>query len=454
MHNNSRIKDYCPKCQVFICRQCRIELHSDYFHHSKSRKIIVNTYVTFNAHRNFKCLDSMINEYKSKTSTVLSLLNNNRSHRKEFITSLDFAFDNYLQNNNILKSFALILQRNSEVLKQYSNYNMYANTLYNFNINESKPLLKNKNPVEDARSLIEYFHTNCFYAKQRKMQISSMVSTKEFITSIIKTEDFKLVTSTTSGLINVWNIQPMYPECVLRGHTGAIFKIIQLRDERIVSGGWDCKIIVWDLKKENKKAKILIAHRKFVNSLLQLKDNTLASSSRDKTIKIWDINSFVCLNVFLTVDDAPVNLCLLENGNYAASMANKSIAIWNGKEHTLLSKLHGNKDFIFSLIALKNQRLASSSKDCTVIIWNTRTYTQISSIEFKFPISNLIGLNDDTIMMSSYDLVQKLDLHTMKIFEPLNIKSNTLYNFPNTSVNLEDGRITVCIESFILIIDI
>ncbi|KYQ88151.1 hypothetical protein DLAC_11401 [Tieghemostelium lacteum] len=82
---------------------------------------------------------------------------------------------------------------------------------------------------------------------------------------------------------------PTHINCskILKGHTKSI-KHFQIRQNRLVSGGLDNKIKIWDLEKPgNGYLYTLIGHTKSVD-WLEFKNDRLISCSADHTIRIWD----------------------------------------------------------------------------------------------------------------------------------------------------------------------
>ena len=74
----------------------------------------------------------------------------------------------------------------------------------------------------------------------------------------------------------VWELH-----ATLLGHESFVGPIIQTDNQELVSGGYDNKIIIWDLE-TNQPKRILEGHEKPVVCLTNGKDGDLISGSWDK----------------------------------------------------------------------------------------------------------------------------------------------------------------------------
>ena len=76
----------------------------------------------------------------------------------------------------------------------------------------------------------------------------------------------------------------------LEGHTNWVYTLQVLPDGRIVSGGYDSTIKVWDKKEDGtyQNTQTLEGHTNWVRTLQVLPDGRIVSGSYDETIKVWD----------------------------------------------------------------------------------------------------------------------------------------------------------------------
>ena len=151
---------------------------------------------------------------------------------------------------------------------------------------------------------------------------------------------------------------------IIGSYEGKINCLIQLKNNLIVTGSDDNKIIIWN---KRKKESILTEHKDSINIIIELDNEKICSGSSDKKIIIWQKNKL----------------------KYEKDLI-----------------LEGHLDGIKSLCFLQDKRIISGSFDCTIKIWllSRNGYICYNTInEHNSTISGLIGFNDDIFISSSYD---------------------------------------------------
>ena len=147
-----------------------------------------------------------------------------------------------------------------EKIKFYENENQLQK-LYIKSLNEQIELLKEK------ISNLEKINNNSF----QKIQINTTEKEKQF-------------PSNSNSYIS--EKEPIH--FMSKHHANYIYCITILKNKRLVSGGFDSKIIVYDKNYTNPELEI-IEHSGAVTSLIVSSNGNLISSSCDKTIKIFKI---------------------------------------------------------------------------------------------------------------------------------------------------------------------
>jgi len=72
----------------------------------------------------------------------------------------------------------------------------------------------------------------------------------------------------------------------LRGHTGYVYKLAQIRDGRLISASADGTVRFWDVV-AGEADQVLTGHTGEVSDVIQITDGRIVSSSHDHTLRIW-----------------------------------------------------------------------------------------------------------------------------------------------------------------------
>jgi WD40 repeat protein len=93
-----------------------------------------------------------------------------------------------------------------------------------------------------------------------------------------------------NGDINIYDKNDGSLVSSLKGHTSAVYDLVQISADLLASSSEDQTVRIWNLTTNTCKFN-LTGHTSYVYGLKQITPNILASGSRDTTIKLWDITS-------------------------------------------------------------------------------------------------------------------------------------------------------------------
>lgn len=228
------------------------------------------------------------------------------------------------------------------------------------------------------------------------------------------------------------------PHRLLIGHAGNITCLAFSQDgSKIVSGGWDSQVFVWDIEEGNVTAE-LKGHEGPVWGVMVYDERLVLTACADKMIRIFDING-KSLATIKGHTDVVRCFCKLPSGNWSgaafASAGNDEvIRLWT-LDGTSMGELDGHTNYIYSLAVLPKGDIVSSSEDRTVRIWRdgksiqTITHPAISiwTVAACEETGDIVsGASDNIVRVFSRDPERQADAETIKSFED----SNRTYAIP------------------------
>lgn len=121
------------------------------------------------------------------------------------------------------------------------------------------------------------------------------------------------------------------------GHTDCVTCVEFMDDGRILSGGMDNKLCLWE--KNAVKCSNLIDHNAAISACTTIAEGTLGiSSSHDTTLKVWDLGNsqkgkIPCLGTFKGHKGPVTHLCLsAQETNIVSGSKNGEVILWDGAE--------------------------------------------------------------------------------------------------------------------------
>ena len=208
-------------------------------------------------------------------------------------------------------------------------------------------------------------------------------------------------------------------------HANQIYCIAILKNKRLVSGGCDSKIIVYDKNYTNPELEIN-EHSAAVTSLIVSSNGNLISSSSDKTLKIFKIEENV------KNDKISLSYYLIQT----------------------INTNHGNN--IIHVRELSSNKLVSCSLDTKLNFYLSQNsnYSFEISIDMANPVYNILEVPDEKLVLSLNGILKLFDLKTRKIIKEL--KDISCYaDWVNDNLCLiKPNCLITCGNSYIYVIDL
>ena len=236
------------------------------------------------------------------------------------------------------------------------------------------------------------------------------------ILCLYELKDLRIIsTIKNSGAMKVWNKKKdkeIYELVItLSEHKLSVTSIIQLADEKLITGSKDKTIRLWDLNENSFRCtQIIEEHKDGVYSLCELIGGRFASGSEDKTIRIWEENNGLFKQVKVLNDHTSrVRAMVQTNNGYLITGSDKIIIIYKLKEDNFIitDKLEAHSSSITRIIKLSDGKIASASRDMQIKIWNINKIGQLIKSEIlkghTHSIYDIIELRDGRLASASGD---------------------------------------------------
>ena len=208
-------------------------------------------------------------------------------------------------------------------------------------------------------------------------------------------------------------------------HSNYIYCLAILNNKRLVSGGYDAKIIVYD-KNYTKPELEINEHSAAVTSLVISSNGNLISSSCDKTIKIFKIEENNNKNGFI------LNYYLLQT----------------------INTTHSNN--IIHVRELSSNKLVSCSLDTKLNFYIPQNNNYSLELSFDVPKSvyNFLEVINNQLVIAFADELKLFDLQTRKFTKELKDIACYAVWVNNTLCLFGNNYLAACGNSFIYVVDL
>lgn len=191
----------------------------------------------------------------------------------------------------------------------------------------------------------------------------------------------------------------------LSGHRDIVNSVAFSPDgHRIVSGGHDCCIKIWDSESGAERLTLRGHNARVWSVAFDEEGQFVTSKSDDETIKTWCAETGTCKStskgsrgpieqLTMSADErryadlfTKSHVRSLEfsrdGGLVASGLDDETVKIWDAKTGTEISTLHGHSGPVSSVcFSPDNLRIASGSWDRTIRIWDIEGISEISTLE-------------------------------------------------------------------------
>ncbi len=258
--------------------------------------------------------------------------------------------------------------------------------------------------------------------------------------SLVELKDQKSFASASADkTIRIWNHNGINSIKQLIGHNDSVYSIAvpYSISNRLASSSYDSTVRIWNTAagssalQPSQELKILTGHTDSVRCLAFLPDDTLASGSGDESIRIWNINTGESIKKLVGHEYLVLSLTIVQN-RALVSGSYKEIRIWNTTSGETTQKLNGHTSYVWSLVELSGNRLASGSVDGTIKIWSLTSFLTIQTLTVSGSnphVYSLLDLKNGKLAAGYSDSVIRIwDLTKANVARSLMSENNSSVN--------------------------
>ncbi|PRQ23545.1 putative transcription factor WD40-like family [Rosa chinensis] len=276
-----------------------------------------------------------------------------------------------------------------------------------------------------------------------------------------------IATSSRDRTVRLWSLDPSderryAPAKILLGHTSFVGPLVWIESNeeypegRIVSGGMDTMVLVWDLKTGEKVQTLkghqlqvtgiafnngdivsssvdntlkrwrngqLVesweAHKAAIQAVIKLPSGELVTGSSDTTLKLW--RGTTCTHTFVGHADTVRGLAMMSGLGVLSASHDGSIRLW-ALTGEVLMEMVGHTSIVYSVDSHVSGLIVSSSEDCFAKIWKDGVCVQ--SIEHPGCVWDAKFLeNGDIVTACSDGVVRIWTVNQDKIADSLELES-------------------------------
>ncbi|KAK0825060.1 WD repeat protein Lub1 [Friedmanniomyces endolithicus] len=209
------------------------------------------------------------------------------------------------------------------------------------------------------------------------------------------------------------------PHRLLIGHAGNVTCLaFSIDGSKIVSGGWDSQVFVWDVEDGRVTAE-LTGHSAPVWGVLVYDEKLILTACADKMVRMFDING-KSLRTIKGHTDVVRCFCKVPTDHWSgaafASAGNDEIIrLWT-LDGTPVGELHGHEAYIYSLAILPNGDITITHP--AISLWTVAACPETGDI--------VSGASDNIIRIFSRDPERQADAETIQSFD----ETNRMYAIP------------------------
>ena len=195
--------------------------------------------------------------------------------------------------------------------------------------------------------------------------------------------DGRVVSGGDDGRVRVWDPAAVASPVELIGHHGIVRAVAALPDGRVVSAGDDRRVLLWDPQTVSAPVVELGRHGRVVRALAVLPDGRVVSGGDDWRLLLWDSSKADATPVGLNGHRSSVRaVAALPDGRVVSAGDDRRVLLWDpDTAGAAPTELGGHHCIVRALAVLLDGRVVSGGDDARIRMWNPAT----ALVRYRWP---------------------------------------------------------------------
>ncbi len=195
--------------------------------------------------------------------------------------------------------------------------------------------------------------------------------------------DGRVVSGGDDGRVRVWDPAAVASPVELIGHRGIVRAVAALPDGRVVSAGDDRRVLLWDPDTVGAPVVELGRHGRMVWALAVLPDGRVVSGGDDWRVLLWDSRKVGATPVGLNGHRSSVRaVAALPDGRVVSAGDDRRVLLWDPDTvGAAPTELGGHGCIVRALTVLRDGRVVSGGDDGRIRMWNPAT----ALVRYRWP---------------------------------------------------------------------
>jgi len=234
-----------------------------------------------------------------------------------------------------------------------------------------------------------------------------------FPVSAVVTGDGRVVSGGLDGTIRLWDAgKPDDTGTVLGYHNGPTLTVAVTSDGRVVSGGHDGAVRLWDLAKLGDPGLVLGRHNSTVRTVAVTSDNRVVSGGLDGVVRLWDANVPDDRGYEVGRHSAVFALAVTSDDRVVSGGLDGAIKLWDPSVVGDPGREVGRHNAVRALASTSNDYVVSGGLDGTIRLWDADRPDDSGCLiaQYNLGPASLAVTDDGQILVTTGRAINRLSL--------------------------------------------